>query len=232
VLTARPDNADALNRLSNIYFQEKRYRDAVVFFNKLKKSSPKNAAVYAHTGFAYGELKQYKEASWNYAKAIELGSKDTQVRYNLATVFRKMGREKDAIREYEKVAAVSPSIEVLTILGDYYVRTRNYDGAIKTYKKLTGMEGGKAAGYSGLGRVSELKGQTDQAIENYRTALQHGKKDEQTYLQLAKAYEKKGKSREALEAYTSAYNINPDSGEAADGIRRMKVSEIQKKLKE
>lgn len=232
VLTAKPDNAEALSRLSNIYFQEKRYRDAILFLNKLKKSAPKNAAVYAHTGFAYGELKQYKEASWNYAKAIELGSKDPQVRYNLATVYRKMGREKDAIREYEKFAAVNPNTEVLTILGDYYVKTRNYDGAIKTYKKLAGMEGGKAAGYSGLGRVSDLKGQTDQAIENYKTALRHGKKDEQIYLQLAKAYEKKGKSREALEAYTSAYNINPDSGDAADGITRMKISEIQKKHKE
>ncbi len=232
VLVARPDDAEALNRLSNLYFQEKRYRDAVLFLNRLKKTAPKNAAVYAHTGFAYGELKQYKEASWNYAKAIELGSKDPQVRYNLATVYRKMGREKDAIREYEKVAAVNPNTEVLTILGDYYVKTRNYDVAIKTYKKLAGMEGGKAAGYTGLGRVSDLKGQTDQAIENYRTALKHGKKDEQIYLQLAKAYEKKGRSREALEAYTSAYNINPDSGEAADGIKRMKISEIQKKLKE
>ena len=232
VLTAKPNDPEALSRLSNIYFQEKRYRDAVLFLNKLKKSAPKNATVYAHTGFAYGELKQYKEASWNYAKAIELGSKDPQVRYNLASVYGKMGREKDAIREYEKFAAVSPNAEVLTILGDYYVKTRNYDGAIKTYKKLTGMEGGKAAGYEGLGRVYDLKGQTDQAIENYRTALKHGKKDEKIYLQLARAYEKKGRGREALEAYTSAYNINPDSGEAADGITRLKISEIQKKYKE
>jgi len=232
VLTVKPNDAEALSRLSNIYFQEKRYRDAVLFLNKLKKLAPKNATVYAHTGFAYGEMKQYKEASWNYAKAIELGSKDPQVRYNLATVYGKMGREKDAIREYEKFAAVSPNTEVLTILGEYYVKTKNYDGAIKAYKKLTVMEGGKAAGYSGLGLVYDLKGQTDQAIENYRTALKHNKKDEKIYLQLARAYEKKGRNGEAMEAYTSAYNINPDSGEAADGITRLKISEIQKKHKE
>jgi cytochrome c-type biogenesis protein CcmH/NrfG len=46
------------------------------------------------------------------------------------------------------------------------------------------------------------------------------------------ACEKKGMNREALEAYTNAYTINPESADAADGIRRMKILEIQKKYKE
>ena len=135
-------------------------------------------------------------------------------------------------RALRQRAAVKPNTEVLTILGDYYVKTGNYDGAVKTYKKLAGLEGGRAEAYAGLGRTYDLKGQTDEAIENYRAAIKQGRKDGKIYLRLAAAFEKKGMNREALEAYTSAYTIDPESADAADGIMRMKILELQKKHKE
>ena len=51
------------------------------------------------------------------------------------------------------------------------------------------------------------------------------------YYRLGNAYEKKGMYKEALAEYRNAYQINPDSSEAARKIPQMRIRMIQKKHK-
>jgi tetratricopeptide (TPR) repeat protein len=231
ILRINPGNLEALIRLADIDFKNKRYGDAIRLYEKLVKSSPPKASIYANLGFAYGELKKYKQSSENYEKSIKYGTKDPQVYNNLAFTYGKLGRTKDAIREYERFAISHPTIEVLDILADYYMKERHYENAIKTYKKMTTLNPKRASTYSSLGYVYGLKNDIDKEIQYYKISLQHDAEDDDVYLNLGAAYEKKGMYQDALKAYTTAYELNPDSSNAAKKIPALKIKLLQQKHK-
>ena len=96
-------------------------------------------------GFAYGELKKYDASAENYEKAIKQGAKSSNVHYNLAYTYGKLGKEKEAIAQYEKTSPLTK--EVLSIIAQYYLKEKKYETAIKYYKKIVVLEPKKAASY-------------------------------------------------------------------------------------
>jgi tetratricopeptide (TPR) repeat protein len=232
VLKMNPGDLEATTKLADIDFKNKRYGEAIRAYDKILKSSPRKAAIHANLGFAYGEIKKYKLSSENYEKAIKYGMKDIQVHYNLAYTYDKLGRKKEAIREYEYVAASRPNMDVLDILAEHYTDEKQYENAIKIYKKMIAINPKRATAYSGLGYVYGLKNDVDKEIEYYKTSLRYDAEDDDVYLSLGKAYERKGMYQEALKAYTHAYELNPDSKVAAKKIPALKIKMLQQKHRE
>lgn len=60
--------------------------------------------------------------------------------------------------------------------------------------------------------------------------MKYDRSDDGIYAGLGEAYEKKGLYAEALKAYTSAYELNPESSKAARRIPKLKILLLQKKL--
>ena len=232
VLKTNPGDIEAVNKLADIDFKNKRYNEAIRGYEKILKSSSRKAAIHANLGFAYGELKKYKLSSEHYEKAIKDGIKDSQVRYNLAYTYSKLGRKKEAIREYEYIAASHPNMDVLGILAEYYTDQKQYENAIKTYKKMIAINPKRATAYSGIGYVYGLKNDIDKEIEYYKISLRYNAEDDDVYLSLGKAYEKKGMYQDALKAYIHAYELNPDSIVAAKKIPALKIKILQQKHRE
>ncbi len=232
VLKTNPGDLEATTKLADIDFKNKRYNEAIRVYEKILKTSPRKAAIHANLGFAYGELKKYKLSAEYYEKAIKYGIKDAQVHYNLAYTYDKLGRKKEAIREYEYVASSRPNMDVLDILAEHYTDEKQYENAIKTYKKMININPKRATAYSGLGYVYGLKNDVDKEIEYYKISLRYDAEDDDVYLSLGKAYEKKGMYQDALKAYIHAYELNPDSNVAAKKIPALKIKILQQKHRE
>ena len=147
--------------------------------------------------------------------------------YNLAYTYSKLGREKDAIAEYEKTSP--PTKEILSIIAQYYLKEKKYETAIRYYKKIVVLEPKKAASYSSLGYAYAASKKWDKAIENYLIALKYDSEDDELYANLGEAYENKKLYQEALRAYTSAYELNPESAKAVRRIPSLKIQLLQKK---
>lgn len=232
VLKTNPGDIESTIKLADIDFKNKRYSEAIRVYEKILKSSPRKASIHAKLGFAYGELKKYKLSSEYYEKAIKYGIKDPQVHYNLAYTYDKLGRKKEAIRKYEYVASSHPNMDALHILAEYYTDEKQYENAIKTYKKMISINPKRATAYSGLGYVYGLKNDIDKEIEYYKISLKYDAEDDDVYLSLGKAYEKKGMYQDALKAYIHAYELNPDSNVAAKKIPALKIKILQQKHRE
>ncbi|MBW2599129.1 MAG: tetratricopeptide repeat protein, partial [Deltaproteobacteria bacterium] len=157
------------------------------------------------------------------------GAKGEYIHYNLAFAYDQIGKRKEAISEYEKFALHKPAMEVLTILANYYMEEKQYDSAISTYEKMIKISPHAAGLYSGIGYACSLKGDTDRAIANYKASIRYDSEDDVVYCLLGNAYEKKGMYNEALREYTNAYQVNPDSNEAARKILDIKIRMLQKK---
>ncbi|MBM4272216.1 MAG: tetratricopeptide repeat protein [Deltaproteobacteria bacterium] len=233
VLKLSPNDAEAIVRLADIEFKIKKYGEAIRLYEKIVKTSPRKAAIHANLGFAYGELKKYNQSSDHYEKSLKYGIKDPQIHYNLAYTYDKLGRAKDAIREYERYASSHPTMEILDILADHYVKEKQYDAAIRTYKRMLNVDARKkAAIYSSIAYVHGLKNETDRELEYYIMSTELEAEDDVVYLNMGAAYEKKGMYQEAHRAYSKAYEINPESVEAAKKIPEMKIRILQQKHRE
>ena len=130
---------------------------------------------------------------------------------------------------YETLAAANPTTELLNTLADAYMKEKQYDKGIRIYKKLIALNPKKAAGYASVAYAYGLKGDPDRQIEYYLKSLKFDSEDDEVYVNLGAAYEKKGLFQEALKAYTTAYELNPDSATAARKIPQMKIRILRQK---
>jgi pentatricopeptide repeat protein len=165
----------------------------------------------------------------NYEKAIRYGAKDPHIQQNLALSYGLTGRMKESIAMYETLAATNPTAEVLNTLADAYMREKQYDKAIRIYRKLVSLNPKRASGYASIAYVYGLKGDPDRQIEYYLMSLKLDPEDDEVYANIGEAYEKKGLFPEALKAYTKAYELNPDLARVARKIPQMKIRIMQQK---
>ncbi|MDO8721870.1 MAG: tetratricopeptide repeat protein [Syntrophales bacterium] len=232
VIALKPDDLDALQRLADMDMKAKRYEKAIEWYEKIVKVSPKKALIFANLGYAYGELHRHKESVENYEKAIKKGAKDPNLQYNLAYAYDQLGRTKEAIREYEKHSRVNPTVDVLNILAEYYMKERQYDNALRSYKKMTELAPKKAAPYSSMGYVYGLMGDTDKEMQYYKMALRYDPEDSDVYQSLGAAYEKKEMYADAYKAYLKAYELNPEAKKARTKIPQLRIRMLEQKLRE
>jgi len=231
-LKLKPDDPDALAKIGERYIREKKYSQAIKLYERAVKKSPKNPWLLANYAFALGEMRKYREAASFYERALRQGARDPQIHYNLAYTYEKLGESRKAASAYEKYATARPSMDVLFKLADHYIKTNNYNGAIKCYERMIKLQPRKASLYAGLGYVHGLKGNIDKEIDYYKTSIRYDKENEDVHLKLGAAYEKKNLWNEALAEYSKAYQLNPESGRAARKIPQLKIKMIRERHKE
>lgn len=225
-------DAAAHANLGLAYGGKGQVREEIASYKRSLKLNAKNATVHFNLAGAYERLKMTGDAAREYEKALRLGAKDPQIHYNLAQAYDKLGQRRKAAVEYEKYAAVHPTPDVLQALAGLYLKMNQWNGAIRSYERMLKLTPKKASLYVDLGRVYGLKGNVDQEIGHYRTALRYDRENEGAHLLLGAAYEKKRMWKEALEEYRSAYHLNPESGKAARKIPQLKIKILQQKHKE
>ena len=115
-------------------------------------------------------MKKYAVSAENYEKAIKQGVNSSNVHYNLAYTYGKLGKGKEAIAQYEKISP--PTKEVLIIIAQYYLKEKKYETAIKYYQKIVALEPKKAASYASLGYAYAARSNWNKAIENYSDCVE------------------------------------------------------------
>jgi tetratricopeptide (TPR) repeat protein len=229
VLSLKPGDTETMLRLADLAFKNRRYAQAIGLYEKLVVKLPQKGKLYANLGYAYGELNQLGPSAQNYEKAIKAGVKDEKVTYNLAATYEKMGKDKAAAALYGKAASQKPTAESLNRLADYYIKTGQYDQAVKTYQQLLKLDAKNGGVYADLGYVYGLRGDVDKAIESYKTSLRYDSEESDVYTRLGGVYEKKGMLTEALKAYTRAYQLNPGDEDAGERIPQLKIRLLKEK---
>ena len=94
---------------------------------------------------------------------------------------------------------------------------------------MVALDPKKASSYASLGYAYAAQKKWDKAIANYQIALKYDKEDDELYAILGEAYEGKELYPEALKAYTSAYELNPESPKASRRIPALKIKLLQNK---
>ncbi|MCI0696146.1 tetratricopeptide repeat protein [candidate division KSB1 bacterium] len=133
-----------------------------------------------------------------------------------------MGREREAVGQYEKIAELGAGTkEILQKLIAYYEQMQLYDKAISHYNNLIELNPSDANTYYRLGMIHLKVGDRNSAKRAFIKATLVDNMQWDAYMALGQIYEQEGNLNEALGAYQKAESINPTE-EIQKNIKRVK----------
>ncbi len=142
-LDNQPDDPQTLNDLGYTLYLNGQYRAAVERLKRAAKLAPTDARILNNLALAQCRLGKFDEAFKNFARA---GGEFTG-RINTATLAERMGREADAIGQYEAARRLQPdSNVVLSRLADLYRRAGQSEKAEAARRARNGMKDETVAG--------------------------------------------------------------------------------------
>ncbi|MFL6467176.1 MAG: tetratricopeptide repeat protein, partial [Pyrinomonadaceae bacterium] len=99
-IAVKPDHANAIEKLGQAYFKQKRWADAAAAFDQLKIYKP-DAKTYSALGESYLELGKFDESIAALNNAVNYDPELEQARYNLGKAYVKAGNREMAQLHYE-----------------------------------------------------------------------------------------------------------------------------------
>ena len=233
ILTINPNNSDALNFLSVIYYQKKNLDKALELIEYSIKYNPNNYAAYCNRGIFLKELKRYEESIESYDNAIRLDPNSEEAFFNRGLVLKILMYYKKSLLSYNKALSINPlNAEtyfsrgiVLNELELLIESLESYDEAIKIkpfYKEA----------YNNRGMVLFKLKRLEESLESLKKAIEFDKKYAEAYNNLGLVFHELEQYDNAFKAYDEATKINDNYAEAYlnRGVTLQAISEYEESL--
>lgn len=144
IANARDGIAEVLYTMGGIMFSAGVVNDAAIYLQLAAYVKPDMGEAHLALGDAFSQLQQYERSNAAYENITPQDSLYGRAQLHIAVNLDRMGREKDAVKRLDKLAAQNTdSADALITKGDLYRIHGRYREAIDTYNK-------------GLARVGEL----------------------------------------------------------------------------
>ena len=146
ILKIKPDHANTLNNLGEIFRIEGETKKAQICFEKAIKVNPNSASLYNNLGLVYKNNKDKIKAIDLFNKSIEIDPNFVNPNYNLGLIYKELGDYKNAKIFYEKVIKINSNhadtYNNLAItneeLGETQNARKNYSKAIEINPIVSG----------------------------------------------------------------------------------------------
>ncbi|WP_369765263.1 tetratricopeptide repeat protein [Flavobacterium sp. WC2429] len=117
-------------------FNESKFKDAIIQFNKAISLNPNYAEAYGDRGTSKQFLNQYEEAIKDYLLAHKLGLNTTYLYSNLGFSYYKINDSNKALSYFEKALELDAfNADALRYRGEIKYDSDDYNGAIEDYTK-------------------------------------------------------------------------------------------------
>ena len=206
VLEIEENNPYALIGLGHLHYDFKKYREALVYWQKIFDQNPENVDIRILTsiGNCYRKMKQFDHGVYYFEKALEKDPDNFYGLFGLADCYRGMKQQQHSIKYWEAILSKDPNNKViLTRMGDAYRHIGDYEKAERIYQRALDIDYDSYA-ILGLAILCKIQGKYDEAITSLTHLLQADRKNYRIYLELADCYihtNEKAKAIEVLQAF-------------------------------
>jgi len=185
------------------------------------RSSPDYANGYAGLGGVLDDLRDHDGAIEQYKKALALKPGDVNTRYNLGVAYGEKGQLTDAIREYREVKRLDPNrLDARQNLGAALSQV-DPGAAITEFRELAALAPTDQPCHQCLGDALLRTGQTQEAEQEYRLAIQLDPANPHVYSGLGRIYEVAKNYDGALAEYRKAEQLDDTLGDAHSDAGRV-----------
>ncbi len=190
------------------HYRKKRYRKAIVEFDKAIKLNPEFIRNYCKRGGVKAKLGDHEGAITDYDRVIQLHADDFVAYNNRGLAKVELGDHEGAIADYDKAVALNPEVgRIYFNRARAYASHENYEAAITDYDKAIKLNPKNAALYNNRGLAKVKLGNYEDAITDYDKAVKLNPKDAKAYFDRALAKEALGQQVAAKADFDKAKEL-------------------------
>ncbi len=190
---------------------------AIELFRKAFAKDPAFTLAYAGLGEAYAaKYELTKDPQWiqqavaNGKKAIGLNGGLAQVHSTMGEIYRMTGHSDLAITELKRAIEIQPAcLSCYHHLGDAYLDRGQLADAERSFALILREQRGDVQGYSGLGKVADMRGDLPKAAAMYKQALDLAPDRATEAANLGGVYVEMGRYAEAVPLLQKALTQQP-----------------------
>jgi tetratricopeptide (TPR) repeat protein len=199
-------------------FEDKKYLEAAVAYDKTTELDPKNEKAFYKAGWCYNDLDKYENAIDRLNKAVALNKNNHEAWQELGYAYKKTKKNDLALSCLNKAIEIKPTYAMAyKQLGDVYQNMKRNAEAITAYKQCYENNNNNSDACYNLGYIYNGREEYNNALEWLNKANKI-KESVDVYNEIGFAYYKLKKNDEAINAYKSALKINEKNGTAYKGI--------------
>jgi Flp pilus assembly protein TadD len=220
-LKLAPDDVELLNALGWTLFQDGRSAEAVTEYERALKADPRHVKTHNNLALALVDLGRLEEAADHYRKSLEIEPK-AEIYSDLGFIMAGMGEAEAARADYEKALELDPNCSSAHVnLAVALVQKGRLAEAESHYRRALRARP-TAQTYNGLGFVLARQGHTDQALAEFRKAIEVDPKFTPAFNNLAETLASEGRLDEAAHYYELSLVQSPNAAvyNALGGVLR------------
>ncbi|MBI3782415.1 MAG: tetratricopeptide repeat protein [Deltaproteobacteria bacterium] len=204
------DDAELRNALGWTLFQDGRPAAAVAEYERALTVNPNHVKLHNNLALALVELGRLEEAAVHFKASLALEPK-AEIYSDLGFTMARLGKAEVARADYQKALELEPNCASAHFnLAVAFVQAGNFEEAESHYRQaLLGRP--TAETHNGLGYVFARQGRTDEAVAEFRKAIDVDAKFTPAYNNLADALVKQGKLEEAEQSYKRSLAEKPSA---------------------
>lgn len=219
-----PKNTDAMLRLGEIYFDVKKYDDAIKLIDQALKVNPYIARAYFLKGMIFLENKDTAKAVSSMQTAVEQDSKYYDAYIQMGLIFTHKGNPIALDYFSDAINARPGDVEAYYDKGMFYQSTGDYDNAIKAYQALLQVVPDYKFAYYDMGVIYYVqKKDYQQAITNFSKAIQIDSTYSLAYYGRGNSYQQLNEDEKALGDFNAAVHYNQGFSAAANAFKQLKA---------
>ena len=167
-----PTNVKAWANLGAIYKDQKKWDDAAGAFAQAVKLEDGNAEYHYELGNAYQEGKKLDQAKSEYEAALKL-QRSYKTHFRLGTILEQQEKFREADAEYRKAVELNPRFVQPFIRLGYLYLDHDYDKeAAQVFQAGVTANDSDGEVHLGLGRALQKTRQYDDAVKEFKKALE------------------------------------------------------------
>ena len=160
-----------LNDLGLLRTSQKRYDEAIAFFEQAMHDRPNYAEPYKNLAAAYAEMGRPADADREFRKAVELAPLNSGVRDAYGHFLLDQSRPAEAQEQFAASAENDPNADAYGNLGDLLARGGDAERARAAYQAAIALDTFDNRAHLGLATLDEQAGRTAEALQEYRASL-------------------------------------------------------------
>lgn len=122
---------------ANTYFNQEKYADAIVYYNKVLKKDQSNVEAVQNIAFSYRKLKDYTNAELFYAKATALNPEESANYLYYGQTLKNNDKVREAKVQFENFLAKNPSSLIGELMVQSCVDIKDWEVAPKEFTVST-----------------------------------------------------------------------------------------------
>ncbi|HEV2113514.1 MAG TPA: tetratricopeptide repeat protein [Terriglobales bacterium] len=222
IIKRDPSNVEARRLLGRIYLRslgdmqqgpqsQEMLKLAIEQFQQIVALDPASVEDHLLLGRLYRINNDLLRAEGEFKIAVKLQPDSEEAITSLAYLYGEEGDSKRAVQTLESVPDAERSARLYGVLGYTYEQAKDYKKAIDAYRRSVDLDHDNLDSIRGLAQNLLNDGQTDGALEQFKTVAESDPQDPQAALRIAEIYRQQGKFDEALDSLKKAQALVQDS---------------------